>query len=204
MDKVVKRSQCLLNGRVWVRPMYLVQIYVVRAKPLQAVFHLSGYVLTGISGVVRAVGHAAGNLCRYYCPLPLPLQRVTYELLGYTRAVAIRRINHVDAHVQGVVDDRLRVALVQPATEIVGPQSDNGHLQARPAQLPVFHRTVPFDLLLEYGFRQTQALLPAYRSPLRFVWRRARSLFPMPCPGLLLGNAVWRGLRTFALPRRPV
>src|SRR6202000_3098832 len=90
----------LLNGRVLVKAMNLVEVYVVDSKPLQAAVDGGHNVLARQTAVIRRLAHGVENLGRYDQIFSSRLkltQQLPGEHLAFPERVDIGRVEEVDA-----------------------------------------------------------------------------------------------------------
>ena len=140
-DKVVERAQRLLERRVRVRAVALVEIDVVRAEPLQGSVALLHDVLPREPAVVGAVAHREVDLRGEEVVVARDsLERAAGDLLGGSAPIHVRRVEEVDAELEGPVDagDRPFVLDGAPVGE-PRAEGDLRDLDAEVAELAVAH-----------------------------------------------------------------
>src|SRR6266508_4189400 len=145
--EVGQRTEGLLDVRVRLGSVDLVQVDVVRAQAPEAVLHLARDPDPGVAPLVPARPHVAVDLGRQDDLLAAALQRPPDELLGLAGRVHVRRVDEVDTAVDRRVDhpDAVVDVRVAPAPEHHRSQAVRADAQARPAQCSVLH-SPPFAM----------------------------------------------------------
>src|SRR5918998_2306837 len=162
--EVVKGPQGLLERRIYVVAVALVEVHVVDPETLERGVTLLGYVLAREASVVWPLPHREVHLCGEEVGVPLEaLERPAYDLLGRPPHVDVGRVEEVDPELVGSVDAGLRLLLgYTPAVGQPAPQGDLADLHPTSTQPPVLHEDLP-----------SGAIPPTYRTPnIRGYYRR--------------------------------
>src|SRR6185369_2398035 len=134
-------AQRLLERGVGVRAMALVEVDVVCAEPLQRRVALLHDVLPREPAVVGAVAHREVDLGGEEVVVSRdPLESPPSHLLGRAAPVDVRRVEEVDAELEGAMDAGGR-ALVLDGAPVGEPRAERDlrDLDAEVAELPVAH-----------------------------------------------------------------
>src|SRR5215216_1534763 len=152
LHDVMQSSHRLLDGSLVVPAMDLVQVDVVRSKPLQAVVDLAEDCLAREPCAVWSFTHLAVQLggdddLVAICEVP---QGTAEDLLAPSDGIHVRRIEEIDAKLKRLLDDRSAVLfvehpLVDPTFRVPephAPKTDSRHFHPGAAQLRVLHLTL--------------------------------------------------------------
>ena len=139
--EVVESAQRLLDGRVRIGAVALVEVDVIDAQPPQGALALLDHVLARETGVVRALPHREEDLGGQHVVVAVdPVQRPAHHLLGLAAPVHVRGVEEVDPELEGPVDaGRGRIVLDRSAVGQPRAEADLGHAQAACPQMPVAH-----------------------------------------------------------------
>src|SRR5947199_10841648 len=107
LDDVVKRFERLLDRRVVVPAMDLVEVDVIRAEAPQARIDLAHDRLPGQAGAIGSRPHPAIDLGSddNLVPLAEILDRTPENLLAAAEGIAVRRIEEIDAGFERPLDE---------------------------------------------------------------------------------------------------
>ena len=147
---VVERPQRLLERRVAVPSVHLVQVDVVGLQPFEAALHFAHDVHARRAAPVEVFAHGQPHLGGQDDLLPHAPQGVAEQGLALPEAVHVGRVDEVDAPVQGELHHSrcvllAEVAHVHLAAELHGSQRHLAHDESCVPQFPVLH--------LPYSFR---------------------------------------------------
>ncbi len=110
--------------------MELVEVDVVSAEAAQAVFDGGHHVAPGAAALHRPVTHAHAEFGGDDHLVAAARQGPPEELLALpANAIDVRRIEEVDAELDGAVDNGLRLFGVAAAAEVVAAQAYDRDLQ---------------------------------------------------------------------------
>src|SRR5947209_2032095 len=148
---VMQRFHRLLDGCLVVPAMDLVEVYVLRPEPLQALVDLAQDRFARQPGAIRSRSHAAVYLGSDddLVPIREVLQGTSEDFLTRPERIDVGGIEEVDPQFQGVLDDRPAVFLMQhplvnPPFRIPephAPKADARHIHPGVPELGVFHVT---------------------------------------------------------------
>ena len=115
LDDVVQRFERLLDRRVVVQAVDLVEIDVVHAEPAQAVVDLGHDRLARQAGAVRAGAHPAIDLGGDddLVAAGEVLDRAAEDLLAVAERIAVRGVEEIDAGFERLLDERAAFFLAQ-------------------------------------------------------------------------------------------
>ena len=115
LDHVMQRFHRLLDGGFVVPTMDLVEVHVINLKPFQTVVDLAQDRLARQPGAIRPFAHFAMYLGRNDDLIPLRevLQSTAEVLLTRPNGVDIGGIEEIDPQLEGFLDDRPAVFLVE-------------------------------------------------------------------------------------------
>ena len=132
-DQIGEGAQSLVDVRRRVGAMHLVQIDVVGAQPAQAVLHLTHQPAPRGAGHVGIITHREVGLGGEHDSVAPAAQRLADDLLRFAVRVHVRRVDEVDASVEGLMNDpyRLLVIRIAPGTEHHRSQAVRTHLDPR-------------------------------------------------------------------------
>src|ERR1035441_3869749 len=99
--KIVERPQRLLERRVAVPSMYLVQIDVIGLQPSETALHFAHDVHAGRSAPVEILAHREPDFGGEDNLVPHALQGIPDLSLALPEAIHVRRIDEVNPLVQG-------------------------------------------------------------------------------------------------------
>ncbi len=150
LDDVVERFERLLDRRVVVPAMDLVEVDVIGAEALQARIDLAHDRLARKAGAIRSRPHPAidfgsdDNLV----PSGEILDRTPENLLAAAERIAVRRVEEIDARFERTLDERTALLLAEAPGMIASvaaaiahaAQANPRHVEAGAAELGVFHR----------------------------------------------------------------
>jgi hypothetical protein len=148
LHHLVQRGHGLLDRRLVVPPVDLVQVDVIGAEPPQRRVDRGEHMLAGQAPVVGALTHREVHLGGQHVVVPPgeePAQQVSRDLLAHAVRIGVGRVEEGDAALDGRLDDRLGGVLVEmPGAFGLGAvahhaQADPGNLQPRRAQPDVVH-----------------------------------------------------------------
>ena len=136
---MLERAERLLERRLAVPLVDLVEVDVVGAQPAQARLARLDQVMTRQPRVVRAAAHRKPRLGRDQHTVAASLQRLADDLLRRARRVDVGRVDHVDAGVERHVDlplgagevDLADAAELPAACEAHRPEDQLGDAQPR-------------------------------------------------------------------------
>ena len=164
-DQIGQGADGLLDGRVRVDPVLVVQVDVVGAEPLEGALDGGadvGRAAVGDAGPAAGVGDEA-ELGGHHDLVAAASDGLADQFLAVERAVDLGGVDVGDAQVQRAVDSADRLGVVKAPAAGVGPghghgaQADPGDVQ--PAQRHVLHQVAP----LLFAFRVPGNALPAAR-----------------------------------------
>ena len=165
--QIVERAERFLDRRQRVEAVQLVEVDVVGAEAAQARLDRAGQVVARGADVVRSRPAAEGALGRDEHLVAPALDRLAEDLLGQAVRVDVGRVEHRDAGLEADVDEPRRLGDVArapgleelvAAAEGAGAEAERGDLEARAAELSVFHPQFP---------RLSLVISLAARTPLR-------------------------------------
>ena len=144
---VVQRFQGLLDRRVRVEPVDLVEVDVVGPEPSEGGVDGLEQVLAGQAAVVRPVGHGEERLGgdHHLVARREVVERAADDLLADAAGVHVRRVEEVDAGVEGSPDEGTAGLLGQdpgaPGGRPEGhrAEAETRDTQAGTAEIDVFH-----------------------------------------------------------------
>ena len=146
-DGVVERLQGLLDRRVVVPPMGLIEVDGIYPEPVEGVLE---FLLDGLPGEPLCVGvvvvHRIEDLGGEHQPVAVVArERVADDALGLAPGVHVRRVEEVDPEVHRFVDDLLAFVLVEhPLAPVRTPEAhtaetDPAHAHSRVAERRILH-----------------------------------------------------------------
>src|SRR2546423_97775 len=148
---VVQRLHGLLDRRLGVEPVDLIQIHVVGPEPAQRVVDGGEDVLAGQATVVRALTHHTVHLGGHYIVVTVTEQlaeQAAGDLFADPGRVHVRGVEERDAALDGTAHDRFGFRFVQcpRAPRLVAvahhAQTDPGDLQAGRTQSHIVHAPI--------------------------------------------------------------
>ena len=147
--EAVERLHRLFERRQAVPLMHLIEVDDVGAQALEARLAFADEVPAGEAAIVRALAHRKARLGRdQHAGLALRSHRLAEQLFGPAAGIDIGGVDQIDAGVGDDVDqpahfverDVADFGEVSLAAEGHGAHRQHRDLEARIAQLPVFHR----------------------------------------------------------------
>jgi hypothetical protein len=126
--EISEGAECLLDVHQGTRPMYLIQVEIVGAEPLEGVLDRAQDPLPRPAAVVRLVAHGHEELRGQHHLVAAALKCLTEDLLRDAAGVDVGGVDEVDAGVECVVDDADRVGAV-----LVAPRAEHHRAQAQRA-----------------------------------------------------------------------
>ena len=136
------RVKRLLDIRVVIGGVHVVDVDVVGIQPLQALLHRGKDVAAAETGVVRVLAHLPAHLGGEDDPLAPALERLADDPLAFALHVDIGCVEEIDALSNGVVHDREAVRLAGLFPEHHGAEADARHPKGCSGQFPVFHPSI--------------------------------------------------------------
>ncbi len=140
MDEVVQRAQHLLERRVLVDVMHVVEVHVIGLQPPQA-------VLDGVQDVharhAGVVGSRSGGIEEFgsdHGTVAPTLERLAENHLGLAPGVGVRGVEEIDAGRERHVDHAFGLSLIGNVAEGHGAKAQLGHLEACASQIAILHR----------------------------------------------------------------
>jgi hypothetical protein len=124
--EVGQRAERLVDVRVVLGTVDLVEVDPVRAQAAQAVLDLSDDPAAGVAELVGVLAHRAVHLGgEHHVVAAAPGQRLADDHLRLAARVDVGGVHEVDAGVERAVDDpdRLVVVALAPGAEHHGPQA---------------------------------------------------------------------------------
>ncbi len=152
-DQIAHRAHGLVQRRRVVFLVQVIDVDVVGAEPLQALFRRLQHPAPRQPAVIGIVADRVGEFGRQHPVLPVVGNRAADHLLGVAAVVGIRRVDEVDAGLARLGDDPRRGRLVGRPAEHHGAQADRRNLQAAAAELAVLHRATPTTYTVIPGWR---------------------------------------------------
>lgn len=125
------------------RPRHAAASARTALAPAQAVIHLTYQPAPRGAGHVRVLAHRGVGLRGQDDALPSPAgQGLTHDLLRLAVGIHVRRVEDVDAGVQGSVNDPDRLVMVRipPGAEHHRPEAVRAHLDTGPTERAPPHR----------------------------------------------------------------
>jgi hypothetical protein len=145
LDEPGHRADRVLDRRLGIDAVLVVQIDVIDAEPLEARIACLPHVLGLAVDPALAVHHRDRELGREHDLVALALDRLADEDLVGVRAVHVRGVEQRDAELERAVDDLCRLVVVARAIERRhphAPETDGAYVER--AKLAMLHaRTVP-------------------------------------------------------------
>ena len=149
--EIVERPQHLLERRLMVDMMDVVEVEVVGLQPLQRAFDLLLDVQSRHTGIVGPPAHRIEELGGDDGVLALTLQRDTQHRFRGAADIGIGRVEEVHARIERGVHHLRRTLLVGAIAEGHRAQADLGDFQAGTAEVAVVHGAAP---------REVRAIVP--------------------------------------------
>src|SRR3984893_8364156 len=149
LDDVVQRLERLLDWRIIIPAVDLVEVDIIHTQPSEAGVDLGEDCLARQPGAVRAGPHAPIDLCgddHFVATGKVPC-RATEDLLALAERVAIGGVEEIDPRLQRALDEG-PVFLFAEAPRVVAsvaaaiahaPQANTRDIQAGAAELGVFN-----------------------------------------------------------------
>ena len=147
-DQVGQGAQRLVDGRLGVGAVNLVEVDAVGAEPFQARLARVDDVQPGKADLVGAGPHAAAHLGRDHHVAAAAGQRAAEDLLRIAGGVDVGRVEEVDAGIEGPPHERVRLLLAQCADHLpLGAERHRTQAELRDVdscrgQSPVLHPTI--------------------------------------------------------------
>ena len=139
VDQVVEHVEGLRDGGHGIGTVLVVEVDVVGAQAAQAGLAGGDGVAPGGPPPVGTVTHGRHKLGGDDDLVAMFAQGSTQKLLRGSPSVAVRRVKHGVARLQGGVYHLGRGVLVQPHTEVVASEADHGADQPRAPDVAQFH-----------------------------------------------------------------
>ena len=134
--EIVERAQRLLDRRLLIWPVQLVEVDPVGAQPLQARLDRMHDVTPRRTAQLARIVHRQAELGCEHDLLALVTENASERLFRTAFvAVAVRGVDQVDAEVDRLVHDALRRRKIDTAAEIVAAEPDDGHVERRSPEL---------------------------------------------------------------------
>jgi hypothetical protein len=140
-DQVGQRTQGLVDVRIGVGAVDLIEVDPVGLQPAQAVLHLADQPAPGVAALVDVLAHRAVRLGGQHHVVSSALERLADDLLGLTGGVHVGGVHEVDSGVQRTVDDGGRIVVigVSPGAEHHGAQTQRADFHSGGAERAVLH-----------------------------------------------------------------
>jgi hypothetical protein len=158
LDDIVQRLERLLDRRVIIEAMDLIEIDVIGAEPPQARVDLGHDRPARQAGPVRARAHPPVHLGRDHDLVAAReiLQRPAEDLLAGAVRIDIRRVEEIDASLQGPLDEGAAFLFVERpgVTAPIGyavahaAKAKARHIQARMTEFHIIHHLTPNRMLV--------------------------------------------------------
>ena len=147
-DQIGKGAERLFKRREAVEAVDLIEVDVVRVETQQTGFDSMENMKAGETYLIGARPHASEHFGRNHDVFALVAEGLAEHRLRLARGIDIRRIEEVDARVEGVIDQRINVVLGQSADHLKdaafaakghGAETEAGNEDSGVAELLIFH-----------------------------------------------------------------
>ena len=150
LHDIVQRFERLLDRRLVVETVDLIEVDIVHAEPAQAVVDLGEDRLARQAGAIGAGTHPAVDLGRDHHLVAAGeiLDRPAEDLLAGAERIAIRGVEEIDAGFERLLDERPALLLAEAPGMVAAiaaaiahaAEADARDIEAGAAELGVFHR----------------------------------------------------------------